>query len=533
MKNSKKILSLFLFLFILTIISSARVGPTYAVVDCKIVPVTGPPVEKGIIIIRDGLIESLGPKDKIAIPEDAEVIKADGLTAYPGLIDIHTTLFLEPAKEESQRQERMEKPDWAAQVGLMAFDRIKPKKTDMEEFHKIGITTVLVVPEKGIYAGQSVLLDMNGEKKEPMVVRNPVALHINFTTERRTYPSSLMGTMALLRQSFLDAEHYSSYKSQFSKRPLGMKRPEYNPYLEALFPYVVQKKPIFFNCANQEDIKRALRLIDEFKLNAILSGSNEAWRVAGLLKKAKVPLLVSLDFKPPYTSMYVNQGEALKEKAEKEIYPANAAKLHKERIKFALTSHSLKKSSEILENTQKAIRAGLPAEEALRAMTIVPAQILGVSDILGSLEPGKVANIFLTSGEIFGEKTKVERVFVDGLSFEIKQPPKEAKPSALDIAGKWKATVSGPMGELDMTLELEQEGNAITGNISSEMGRWEIREGLLSGNELTFIIPATIMGETVEITFSGTAQKDSLEGTVSFVGGSAELRATRIPDRTF
>ncbi len=523
-----------------TALLSARVNPTYAIVNCKIFPVTGTPVENGVIIIRDGLIESLGPQGKVLIPEDAEVIKADGLFAYPGLIDAYTGFFLEPVAEEARGQERMTAAaaqpavtDWAKQVETMAFGLLKPKKSDIENLHKVGITTVLVVPERRIFAGQSVLLNVNGEKTQPMVISNPVALHVNFTTERRGYPNSLMGTMAFLRQSFLDADYYSACKSQFSKSSKGMKRPEYAPFLEALLPYVVQKKQIFFNCANQEDIKRAIGLIEEFKLNGLLCGANEAWRVASLIKKAKIPVLVSLDFKPPFTSIYVNKGEELKEKAEKEIYPANASNLHQEGITFALTSFGLKNPADFSKNVQQAIKAGLPADQALKAMTVIPAQMLGVSDMIGSLEAGKAANIVLTSGEIFGEKTKVEKVFVDGLCFEIKQAPKEAKPSALNIGGKWKATVAAPTGEMQLTMEIQQEETRVSGSISSDLGKMEISDGLLSGNELTFIVTATIIGENVEMTFSGTAERDSIKGTISFIGGSAELRATRIPDGIF
>lgn len=514
--------------------SSANVGPTYAIVKCKIFPVSGPSVENGVIVIRDGLIESLGPHEKISVPEDAEIIEAKGLFAYPGLIDAHTSLFLEPPKQEPQRPGTMgaqpQEKDWAKQLNLMAYKFLKPKKTARDNYHKVGITTVLVAPEREIYAGQSVLLNLNGEKTEPMVVKNPVALHVNFTTARGTYPSSIMGTMAFLRQSFLDAKHYSYYKSQYSRSPKGLKRPEYDPFLEALSPYIVQRKPVFFNCANQEDIKRALRLIKEFKLNGFITGASEAWRVVERLKSDQVPLLVSLNFKPPFTSIYINQGEEKKKKAEEEIYPANATNLFKQGIKFALASQGIKRASDISKNIQKAIKAGLPKEEALKAMTIIPAKLLGLSSLMGSLEPGKVANIILTSGEIFDEKTKVQRVFVDGVSFEIKQPPKKAKPSALNIAGKWKATITGPMGEMEMTLEIEQEENAISGNISSDMGKWEVSGGLLSGKELTFTIVATMMGETMELAFSGTAEKDSIEGTISFQGGSAELKAKRIPD---
>jgi len=536
MKTQKKFIFVFLLLafFGLTISSSARVGPTYAIINCKIFPVSGPPVENGVIVIRDGLIESLGPLEKISIPEDAEVIKADGMFAYPGLIDAHTNVFIEVKKEEPQRptgipmqiqgQETKHHPE------LEVFNLLKPKKSTLENLHKIGITTVLVVPEKGIYAGQSVLLNLNGEKAEPMLIKNSFALHINFSTARGAYPSSLMGTVALLKQSFLDTEYYSSYKSRFSRFSKGLKRPEYDPFLEALIPFVVEKKPVVFNCANLEDIKRALRVIKEFKLNGYLTGANEAWRVASLLIKAKVPLLVSLDFKPPFTSLYANRGKELKEKAEKEIYPANASNLHEQGIKFALTSHGVKKTSDILKNIQKAIKAGLPKEEALKALTIIPAQFLGVDDILGSLEPGKIANIILTSEEIFEEKAKVQRVFVDGFSFEIKQPPKGVKKASLNIGGKWRATVSGPMGEMEMIVEIEQEGNQISGTISSDFGQWEISDGFLSENNLTFTISATIMGESMDMTFTGTAEKDSIEGIISFMDGSAELKATKIPD---
>lgn len=538
MKIKKIPVFIFVFAVILLVLNAlpARVGPTYAIVNCKIFPVSGPAVENGVIIIRDGLIKSIGTQEKAPIPEDAEVINAEGLFAYPGLIDAHSSFFLEIPREEpgqrgvSARGAQPQEKNWAEEVNRTAFKLLKPKKTTVEGLHKAGITTVLVAPERGIYAGQSVLLNVNGEQAEPMVLKNPVALHINFTTERGGYPSSLMGTMALLKQSFLDTAHYSSYQTLFVSSSRGLKRPEYDPFLEALFPFAVSKKPVFFNCANQEDVKRASRLIKEFKLNGFLTGANEAWRVADLVKTMRVPLLVTLNFKPPFSSIYVNQGEEKKKKAEEEIYPANAANLHKQGIKFALTSLGLRNSSDILKNVQKAIKAGLPREEALKAMTIIPAQFLGVSDFLGTLESGKIANVILTSGEIFDEKTKVRRVFVDGLSFEVKEPPKKAKPTALNLTGKWTATISGPMGEMGVTLEIQQEGNSISGFISSEMGQWDISDGLLSGNELAFTISATIMDETIELAFSGTAEKDSFEGEISFEGGSAGLKATRIPD---
>ncbi len=426
--NVRRYLHLFtviLCLFAFALAGAADVGPTYAIRMAKIVPVSGPAIEKGSLIIRDGLIEAVGPVDKVAIPEDAEIIEAEGLIAYPGLISAHTNLFL----EEPAPTRTSETPPGPAEfitgataqaqpaqtADLMIFKQLKPKKTALDGFLKVGFTTVLVAPNKGIFQGQSVVLNLNSEKAEAMVVKNPLALHINFTTTRGGYPSSLMGAIAYIRQSFLDADRYASAQTLYAKNPKGMKRPEFDPFLETLLPYLRDKKPVIFQCNDLEDIKRALKIIDEFKLNAFLTHANEAWRAAAVLKKTSIPLLVTLDFRPPNGSLYVNQGEDLKKKAEAEIYPANAANLVKEGLRFALTTFGLNDGSAALKNIQSAIKAGLPKEEALKALTIQPAQYLGLAQQLGSLEPGKIANVILTKGELFDEKTQVEKVFVDGI----------------------------------------------------------------------------------------------------------------------
>lgn len=518
-------------------LAAADVLPTYALVNCRIVPVTSPPIEKGALIIRDGLIESIGTIENIKIPEDAEIIDAAGLIAYPGLISAHTNLFLEPRREaRGEEGETAPAPQAQAQTpptpGTQAFDLVKPKLNAVESCHRLGVTTVLVAPNAGIFAGQSVLLNLNGEKAEPLVIKNPVALHIQFVTERGTYPSSLMGTMAFLRQSFLDAEYYASYRAQAAKAPRGLKRPEYNPFLEALAPFVVDKRPVIFTCNNQEDIKRALRLREEFRLNAMISGANEAWRVADLLIQAKIPLLISLDFRPPMSSEHSQKGDEERKRAEKEIYPANPNALSMAGLKFALTTLGLSDIGSLPKNIEAALEAGLPREEAIKAMTINPAQFLGVDGLLGSLEPGKVANVVLATGELFAEKTAVDRVFVDGILFKIEKKAPEAKPGAstgLNLGGSWQAVIKSQMGDMDVSLELEQDGNRIIGTMDNQMGKWKIHDGVLSGEELSFVIEAVIMGESMEMTFSGKAAKDLIEGTISTTMGAAELRATRIP----
>jgi len=405
------------------------VGPTYAIRNCKIFPVAGPAVEKGTIVIRDGLIESLGPADRVKVPEDAEVVEAEGLVAYPGLISAFSNLFMEqPARAEGQAPQFEGFPQAQAQQpqedrfppgpGLLVLDQLKPRRSTVEGLHKAGFTTVLTAPTRGIFEGQSVLLNLNGEPLRPMVLRNGAALHINFTTERGGYPSSLMGTIAHIRQSFIDAEYYAARQAQYAKGPDGLKRTEYDPRLEALVPFVRDRKPVVFQCNNVEDIKRALKIAVEFKLNALIAGANEAWRAADVLKKSPVPLLVALDFRPPASSMYATQSEELRKKAEAEIYPANAANLAKEGIAFALVSGTSADGAAFLKAVRAAIKAGLAEEAALKALTVQPARYLGLERSLGTLEPGKIANVVLVKGGIFDEKAQVSRVFVDGVLFK-------------------------------------------------------------------------------------------------------------------
>lgn len=180
-KHSKKI-CLTLVLLALILVStgnsaSQTIKPAYALVNCRIVPVAGPVIEKGTILVRNGLIEAVGSAGKVQVPEDAEVIKAEGLTAYPGLISAHTNLFLEP-REQSQPPSPEEllraytqpaKPQEFPE--LLILEKLKTKKQIIESYQATGITTVVVAPNQGIFQGQSVVLNLNGEDLNQMVLK--------------------------------------------------------------------------------------------------------------------------------------------------------------------------------------------------------------------------------------------------------------------------------------------------------------------------------------------------------------------------
>lgn len=426
----------FLFLLVVSITAGsafADVGPAYALVKCRIVPGTGDIIEDGALLVRDGLITAVGPRQEIPLPADAEVIDGQGKTVYPGLIDAWTSLFLKIPKRPPlgfmQAFEGIPKDqqDDGRHLDYSAFENLQPNPQDRNALHKLGITTVLSVPEIGYISGRSVLINLNREDAAGMVLRNPAALHLQFVAARGVYPTSVMGAMAALRQAAFDAAHYRDSLDRYQRSGKTIKRPRYDPFLEGLIPYALEGGPVVIACLNQEDIKRALRLREEFGLNAVLAGSEEAWRVADMVEAAEVPLIVSVTFQPPFTSIHFSRDEEKKKEAEEEIYPANPGELARRGIPFALTSHGLKKRADFFKQIRKAIAAGLPKEVALEALTIQPARILGVEDVLGSLAPGKIANLVLADGGLFEEKTRIERVFVDGQSFEIEQPEGEKK----------------------------------------------------------------------------------------------------------
>ncbi len=410
-------------------------GRVFAIRGCRVLPVLGAPIEKGTLVLRGGLIEAVGPAEKIVVPPDAEIIEGAGLTAYPGFILAHSNIFIDLPRPEGEDR-RFGGPPAAAPSaagaaaaedrfppgpGLMAFDMLKPKKDTLELWQKAGVVAAVVAPARGYIQGQSVFLCLNGLDPAAMVIRNPAALHLNYVNDRGKYPESLMGTVALFRQDILDASWYGAAQAQYARTPLRMRRPAYAPALEALLPYARRDRPVVIQCNNFEDVKRALAFGAEMKLNVMITGANEAWRVADVLKAHPAPLLVSLDFRAPNSSFAAAQGEAARKKAEAEVYPANAAALAKAGVPFALTSLNVPDAPTFTKAIRAAIKAGLPKDKALEALTLQPARFLGVGDRMGALQPGRAADVVLSKGDIFDEGSTVLKVFADGILFEYEE----------------------------------------------------------------------------------------------------------------
>ncbi len=513
--------------------SQEELHNVWAIKDCKIITQKGAPFEKGVVVIRDGLIENVGVN--ISVPPDAEVIDGSQLTVYPGFIDILGKSFLKLPQEkieevkgaavEPTEKERGINPE------LKAYDFVDLRKESLERFHSCGFTVVQTISDKGILTGLSTVISLTDTGKENALIPSESFLGIKFSPGRRGYPNSLMGVVAFLRQVFTDTIYYNTVKERWKREMSGIKRPVYDPKMEILNSFIVEKKPVVFLCRNQHDIIRAIKLGEEFKLNYFICDlGSEAFRVINEIKNSHAHLILTVGYKAPPTSIYSRLGKEEKEKAENEIYPKNPAKVAEAGIQFAFSSLETEEPSKFLEGIRKAVENGLPEDTALKALTVIPSNFLNLSKALGTIEPGKIANLVLAEGNIFSKDSKIKYVFVDGKRFEIKEKkPEEGKAPQINVSGKWESSLESPMGSLQFNLELVQEGSSLSGKFISQFGISEFTGGKVSGNQIFFTLSLTFGGQSIDLTFSATIEGETMRGTVQSQMGSMEFTGKRIP----
>jgi len=538
-KVRSRLIVAFLLLFAnLTIINAQRSAiDTYAITNARIVTVSGPVIERGTVVIRNGLIAAAGAN--VNAPPDARVIDGSGLTVYPGLIDSYTNLGLPEAAPApspaagggggaflllAQQQRPAAGPNSTQPVGLqpevMVEDVIHPGGNEIEASRSVGITTALTLPRSGIWMGQSALINLAGESPQQMIVRSPVAMHVGFTPLRAGgYPGSLLGVFAQLRQMMLDAQRYRDSLQIYERSPRGVRRPETDRSLAALIPVIEGRMPVVMLANSEREITRALDLGAEFKLKLIIAGGREAEQVADRLVKQNVPVLLSLNL-PRRTTAALPEAdpEPLRVLRERVEAQETAGKLAKAGVRFAFQSGSMTNISDLLANANRSIENGLQQADALRAFTIWPAEILGVENQLGSIEVGKIANLTVTRGDLFDRNTRVAHVFIDGRPVDLR-PPTGGGPGRNNLSGAWSVNVNLGQGDRTIALTLQQEGERLTGSIAGPLGTGEISNASASNTgEVRFTASVNVEGQTREATFTGRLANNEIRGSVAIVG---------------
>jgi imidazolonepropionase-like amidohydrolase len=404
----------------------------FAVKNARIVPVSGPVIENGTVVIAKGLIQSVGTD--VAIPPEAWVIDGKGLTVYPGLIDAGTNLGLAQDDEAKKRgtgpsasgpEDRPATTPWR-----VAADELKTDDKRIESWRSAGFTTALSVPDGGIFPGQATVIDLAGERTGDYIVRHRAVVPLSFKPVGGFFgfPDSLMGTIAYVRQVLDDTAWYTQAEPIYQANPTKTERLPYDRTEYVLSRALQNNELVLLPANNSIQIVRALRLADEWKVRAVLYGGQQGYEVAAALAASKIPVLVSLKWPERSKDGDPEAEQTLRALRFRDQAPGTPAALAKAGVKFAFYSDGIATTKDIFKSLKKASDAGLAPDAALRALTLDSAEILGLSDRLGSIAPGKIANLVVTDGDIFNEKSKVKHVFVDGRWFVIHEETPPEKP---------------------------------------------------------------------------------------------------------
>jgi imidazolonepropionase-like amidohydrolase len=393
---------------------NAQSNDTYAIRNAKIVTVSGATIDRGTVVIQNGKITAVGAS--VSIPAGAKVIDATGLSVYPGMIDSGTTLGLEEIGSVAGGQDTSEISDNNANVHVNVA--IHAESTHIPVARVNGITTALTAPQGGTIAGQSALINLDGWTGKEMTLKTPVAMHINWPGagggrgggfggfgQQRSIPELRRQQdrqIEELKKTLLDARAYADAKDARAK-DASLPKLDMDLKKDALIPVVRGQMPIVVDVDTERDIKRAVEFAKELNLKLIIAGGLEAYKVADLLKASNVPVIVGPVLRFP--------------RNEDDPYDApfaNAGLLAKAGVKIAFQSADSAYVRNLPYHAGMAAAFGLPKEEALKAVTIYPAEIWGVADKVGSIEQGKIANLIVTDGDPLEILTQIKYLFING-----------------------------------------------------------------------------------------------------------------------
>lgn len=509
---------------------------TWALVNARIETVTRGTIDRGTILLRNGLIIGIGAA--LTVPPEAVVLDLGGRTVSPGVIDLISSAGLPsiPASIPAPSSTQPVRPA-GLEPDRMVASSVRLSPSDAQSLRRSGITAVLVAPARGLFRGQSALLPARDSAGPADVIRSPVAQHVGYQgVGSGEFPGSLLGVIATQRQMFYDAKRYGAVDDRWRANPRGVPRPERDPRLEALVPAARGAEPVWIDARNENEIRRARRLAQELNLNLTVAGATEGWRALDALRGAGV--VVSLDFPRPteVTGWRFRTGlqhspddSAAADAAARRLVERNAAAIHAAGIRFALSSGG--RPSELIANTRKIIAAGLPAAVALEALTIRAAELAGVGEALGSIETGKIANLVVSTGPLLGDSSRITMIFVDGqrytLDTEGRKDGTTDRPTAptvptvppapsVSVAGTWTITSNSPQGAMESTLTVQQQGTAFTGTMSSQMlGSTPVADGVIADKRVTWSVTVTFGGQGFTITYAGEVEGTKMTGTVT------------------
>lgn len=520
----------------------APVSTTYYLQNCNIIPQPGTLLSGYSILLKNGKIAQVGKN--INIPFDAMIIKLDSMYVYAGFIDAYSNTGSQ--KPESKGKQNISDPgnppNDAANITPQnrATDQYKSSVSTVSEMRSQGFGLTNAVPQGQYLPGYSDLLLLGNESTYKMLFKPNTAQHIRLNPTRGVYPSTIMGAMAKFRDLYRNANITGKHNEQYNTKSGELTRPDYSEELKALYPVTTGKIPLFFYTAYPKDIYRAYILKEELGFDLVLTEVKQGWHYMDKIKKSNTKILLSLDLPEQIkkdSSIIQDDIINYEEKRSDAVNESlgQAALFEKEGISFGFSFMDVK-PKDIHKNIQLLVKNKLSEQSALAALTTYPARLLGISQMAGTVEPGKIANLVITDKPYFDEKSAIKYVFVDGVKYEYnkknnRQSGNKDSKGEQNYEGIWSYTVDvagntqqGKLkilrkdGQYNLTVQNESDGNTVihADNVSIE------------GNQLTFNITVA-MGQDIKINFDLNMQEKSFSGSAD-VGefGSFPVKGTFI-----
>ena len=480
-------------------------------------------IENGTLVIRDGLIEKVG--QKISIPADATVIDLTGKFIYPGFIDPYTKYGMGKEEMKSRRSRRDGPPKYeATRVGGSSWNDaihasvehvydFEPNDKQAEEFHKAGFTTVQSAKLDGIFRGRS-FVALLGKGLPNDLVLNPHSFHfMSFDkgTSEQSYPTSLMGSIAIIRQTFMDTDWYQKVRAAMNLNP-NQEMPEYNRTCESIAEAVNNNEPFVFETGDKLSLLRAARIAKEFERSFIFVGKGDEYQRINEIAATNSVIILPLSYpETPEVGSYEDELDVnLGALRHWETAPSNPAILEKNNIEFAFTTFRLDKKDEFLVNLRKAVKRGLTKETALAALTSVPARICGIDDVTGTLTEGKMANLFITDKDIFDKDAAIYAVWVAGQKNELKAFPE------YDFSGTYGLDIDG----VKFDLEISGKQDKLSGKLELGEKKIDLAGVELQGAKLMFSAKIDTLGLDGVYRFSGRKPDKNFEGKATRPNGT-------------
>jgi hypothetical protein len=505
----------------------------FAITNVRIVTAPGETIDRGTVVMRDGLIEAVGAK--VEAPPDARVFAGEeGWTVYPAFIDAASVVGLEteaPAgpPRPGQDAEQVGVPHELKSVHPQAavVDELNFGHASLERHHELGFAVAQVLPGNGVFRGESAVIALREAPAQELIMVPRMAQVIALEKSSfmaREYPSSSIGAVATVRQTLLDAQRQLIWNERYAANPGGMEFPEYRASDPPLLAMLRDERPVVFVCLAGLDPGRFQAIADEFRLRGMTVATGLGQRLDGL-RASRMPILLPLELpeKPALADADELQDAKM---GDLQAYvraprlPAQLAVMDKE---FAFVTAGMKTVRDFPVNLAAVVAAGLPRDRALAAVTTVPARLLGLDLVIGTIEPGKQANLFVVQGDLFTDKPEFRHFFVDGYHTAAEEEEIIGDPNAVvDPRGTWEIITEVMGRSSDSTWTISGSPDSYQGfSESSSAGKRDFKRLRLKGNALT-VTSDTPRGEfEVTVVING----DTLAGetTMESPRGSAKM----------